>query len=280
MFRSIGKTKDGFEVFRSFASDEEAEAAEKEKKAAKDAEAEKEAEKKKADDAKAAKDAEGKCPDCGKMKGDCSCSKGKDAIAEEKRQRMHAAVDRLMGMKDMASMASGEDADLEELKTLMGSLHTEEENAASRAAKGDDNEIAPISLSDEEKKEMAAKDKAAKDEEEAEKKKKEEEGKDANPNGGSDIVRAEPIIPPDDRQISQFDTAALRELKPMIAKSGDSKLIAAFDNLIRSRNKVVKESTTPPSGYDIFGLAANHSVAGDAKLASEGVTGRKSGEER
>jgi hypothetical protein len=253
-FIKIGKTADGVDIFKSVAADEEPSKADKEKEA-KEKESKEKADKEKADKAKDA----AACAKCGKSGDACTCVKGKDADPDEHGAKMHAAVDRLIAAQ--GKKAEMEDADMAELKELMGQYLGEEENEPEHQG---DNEVAPISMSD-------------------------EKGKEDNKEKGEDgeIVEPEPVLSPEDLPQSQFDAAAvvkahedgaraaLKALRPIIARCKDKAVVNAFNTALDSVPSKAKDAVTGSGkgSYAAVTAASQRSTVGDGKsLASMAET--------
>jgi hypothetical protein len=172
--------------------------------------------------------------------------KGKDGTEEEntavmdRKKRMHDMLDRLLSDSDKEEAAKKEldDADMKSLKDMMDKF-----TGMAESGDAEEEEHSADCGCDEC---MASKDAAEKEEEEKAK---------------DEIVREEPVIPPADRQKNAFDAAStmqlLNKFKPIIAKSGDKKSIAAFDVLYSGLRRALKPSTEAgKSSYAKFRTAA------------------------
>jgi hypothetical protein len=174
----------------------------------------------------------------------------KDAASD--RKRFHDAVDRLLEHGETQEKTM--DADIEELGNLFKKWSSEEKKESSHTTDSDTDDDDD---GEDEAEDEAADDSDADDEEEKEKEAKDEEAGDAF------------VIEPSDRPVSvgpgtdelrkarrQGARDALKLLKPIVAKSGNKKLIAAFDTALKS---VQGKSTGKTSGgYGKFAHASNN----------------------
>jgi hypothetical protein len=169
----------------------------------------------------------------------------------------------MLNLSETKDMIGGKDADLEELKSLLGQFFTEEENEPEHEA--GDEEVAPISQSDADKEESK---------EDKKEDKKEEKAADG------EIVEPEPELKPEQVPESQFDSAThvLKTLRPLVARSKDSKLIGAFDTLARSVNAGRKKESEGQAedGYAVF-TGASLTKGKDA-AASESIAQKRARE--
>jgi len=183
-----------------------------------------------------ARDAEGE----EKPKEEEKKEESKDA-GMDRRKRLHDALDRQLEAEDRKN---SHDADIEDLKKLLGAKdesEEEEKKAEEKDAEGEESEVKPIEDAEGEEEEK-------------------EESED------SEIVRPEPDLPAGDRPKSQFDSAikVLKAMRPFIAKTHDKKLHAAFDTIVRSTNAAARQQKSGGGDYGQFLTAARTSRGKDS----------------
>ena len=244
------------------------EAEEKEKKEKKESE-----DKRAKDEAEAAtkkreaeeKDAKGKDGECkpgeeGHMK--CTADKcmakdsrahdrgAKDADGGDHRSRMHSALDNMLDKhEEMHGPLEGEDADMEELKDLMGKFLSEEGQEPEHSEDEVQGSEMLEPVGDPEEEGMMANDAAAAVLEAIEKSTERKT-----------LQRAFDAAPIDN---GEFEF--LKAIKPAIAKSKDKRVRSAFDAQVR---KHTRTSRTGTGSYEAFGAAAR---ANDAARITAGI---------
>jgi hypothetical protein len=194
------------------------------------------------------------------IRGTKGYSKSKAGDAGDARKRMHDMLDRMMDMSEEEKKAKSEqdDADLKELRGIIGDALGEEEE---EKPKGEDA-AHPEGCRCED-----CMDKAKGKDGEAEVVKETADDE-------AEIVRSEPVLSPEERPESVFDEAKVRAivaesnlqilkaLKPFVAHANDKKLNAAFDTAITRVQAAIKtpakdKSKGGSAGYSRFRVAAS-----------------------
>jgi hypothetical protein len=175
----------------------------------------------------------------------CDCAtckdakpKGKDAKADDKRKRMHDALDRTLDSADEEQNAM--DADMEE---LAGILQGGAGAAKTKETPGVDSEA-------------EAEDENKEEEEEEEEEEGEAEDKAVESNASPELEVSERFgknVPTaTDKSFRDGQRSVLKALKPFVATSGNKRLVAAFD----TANKVITSKAVTKSGYGKVAVAA------------------------
>jgi hypothetical protein len=197
---------------------------------------------------------------------------GKDDGKEEenragmdRRKRMHDMVDRMLAdeSEEEEAKKAEDDADLGKLKELLGK-HLEEEKREPEH-KGD--------AADDDKHPEGCRCDDCKKGKDAEK----EEGKKAE-GEDSDVVRPEPVLEHANLQKNAFDAAMtmdiLKAFRPIVAKSNDKKVKAAFDTMYDGFRKALKSVSDDGKNGSYMAFRTAASTANDeAKESKEHVAG-------
>ena len=172
--------------------------------------------------------------------------------AMDRTKRLHDALDRLLtdAAKEEEEKKAADDADINKLKELMGKhLEEEKKEPAHQDAANDDKHPEGCRCDD---------CKHAHDESEG-KKAEEEEGKKGADD--SDVVRPEPVLAHEDVPRNAFDAVKTMSLldafKPIVAKSNDKKVKAAFAVLHDGFKAALKEPSKGTGSYTAFRVAAS-----------------------
>jgi hypothetical protein len=232
---------------------------------------------KEAEDKRKAKDAMKSCDE-----------EKKEEKGDDRGARMHKALDLILANENKKKEAV--DVDLDELGKLMGQYFQEEkgetehqtdakEEKENKEQTGESEKEAEENGEDEEEVKPISEEKAAdKEEEKKEEKAEDDENKEAE---DAEIVQSEPELAPNEREESQMDEEAvkaivkssqldvLKRLRPIIARTKDKTVHAAFDTALR-RIKAGDAASKNGGTYKEFAKAAERSTASD-QLSKMGV---------
>ncbi|MGD0039101.1 MAG: DUF2213 domain-containing protein [Isosphaeraceae bacterium] len=188
---------------------------------------------------------------------------------DDRRSKLHSALDKILTEKEEQEAAG--DVDLDELKSLLTEFFTEEKKEPAH----EDNDAIPEELKPieagggEERRAADDDDKKVKDDDDKAHGKDDDKGRDDDKKaaGDSEVVRPEPELEKKDEPKPQFDEARaiLRTLKPFVAKSGNKKLIAAYDSEARRLRQLITGGAHQDGSYSKFLDASHVSMASDAQ---------------
>jgi hypothetical protein len=201
--------------------------------------------------------------------------------AMDRRKRMHDLLDEVLGKSESSQAArkAEKDADVGELKKLMGEYLGEEAGEKQHVDKAadddDDDDKGRDALPPQFAKKADDEEEEADDDEEE--KKADDDDDDDDKAKDAEIVRAEPKLeegqtpknPVSDRVV--FDAAAtmtlLKAFRPIVASSNDKRVRAAFDTLYQGLRRAAKKGSTGRDSYARV-IKASGKVAGDKVSAA------------
>ena len=194
--------------------------------------------------------------------------------AADRRKRLHDALDRrLLDAEEKEKSAKAqEDADIGELRKLMDEFLGEEEKESEHKDAAADAHPKGCRCGDC----MDAKDAEEKEEEkagDAEEEKKEGEDAEEEEKADDEIVRPEPVLSEGNRVRRVFDgemtMELLRAFKPVVAKSTDKRVKAAFDTLYKGFRASLKGAKASKGSYAMFLKTASHVNEEDVRKATD-----------
>ena len=189
-------------------------------------------------------------------------SKVKD---DDRRTKLHSALDKILDAKEEEEKAG--DADLQELSRLLQEFFKEEGAEEEHADADVPEELQPIQGEErkvgDDKLKVKVKDDECKD----------DKAKDDKTKDDAEIVRPEPKLEEKEKPEGTFDEAraVLKAIRPFVARSGNKKLIAAYDSEARRVRAGLTKADGNGGSYRDF-LVASQTLSSKATDSKEGMS--------